>query len=118
MYQITFRLSRSRDTFCFETRIRRSINRISRCWFGVLIDHKTNFFPHFLELYDLPAYLLASISPYFSQVSILHVPYFTISSLIFLPFLSRIVITYTLLVFIIEFLYPQGIIHLLINQKL
>ena len=29
------RLSRIRNTFCFETRIRCSINRISRCWFMV-----------------------------------------------------------------------------------
>ena len=28
-------LSRIRNTLCFETRIRRSINRISRCWFMV-----------------------------------------------------------------------------------
>ena len=31
----TFRLSRIRNTFCFETQISHSINRISRCWFMV-----------------------------------------------------------------------------------
>ena len=48
-------------------------------------------FPLFLESYDLPAYLLESLSPYFPQVDVFHTLHFTTPVPDFLAFFSKVI---------------------------